>query len=150
MSSKHFEVGNRLAIGPRRTLHPHRCQGSPAPRATPTSSANPSTAAWVTSWRLATYVHAVLDAPEAVEEICATDKSVLFSLCAGGIISSMTLGHLVATGQEHRLAGFALGVTLHDQSHAGLMASATSPELVAAAAAKPRATDEVGVVSASE
>jgi len=60
----------------------------------------------------------------------------------------MTLGHLVATGQEHRLAGFALGVTLLDQSHAGLMASVTSLELVAAAAAKPRATDEVGVVSA--
>ena len=88
----------------------------------------------MTSWRLATCVHAVLDALEAVEEICATDKSVLFSLCAGGIISSMTLGHLVATGQEHRLAGFALGVTLLDQSHAGLMASVTSPELVAAAA----------------
>jgi len=91
------------------------------------------------SWGLDTYVQAVLDAMDAVEEIGDTDKSVLFSLCAGGIISSLTLGHLVHTGQEHRLAGFALGVTLLDQSRAGVMAAVTSPELVRAAAAKSRA-----------
>jgi len=89
-------------------------------------------------WGLDTYVQAVLDAMGAAEQICRTDKSILFSLCAGGIISSLTLGHLVATGQEHRLAGFALGVTLLDQSRAGLMSSVTNPELVAAAAAKSR------------
>ncbi len=64
---------------------------------------------------------------------------MLFSLCAGGVISSLTLAHLVATGQEHRLAGFALGVTLLDQSHAGLMSSLTSPQVAAAAAARSRA-----------
>ena len=90
-------------------------------------------------WGLDTYVQAVLEALGAVEDICATDKSVLFSLCAGGIISTLALGHLVATGQEHRLAGFSLGVTLLDQSRAGLMSSVTSPELVAAAAARSRA-----------
>ena len=91
------------------------------------------------NWGLDTYVQAVLDAMAAVEEICETEKSILFSLCAGGIISTLTLGHLVATGQEDRLAGFALGVTLLDQSRAGLMASITNPEVVAAAAAKSRA-----------
>ncbi|MEO9221607.1 MAG: poly(3-hydroxyalkanoate) polymerase, partial [Mycobacteriaceae bacterium] len=84
------------------------------------------------SWGLDTYVQAVLDAMDAVEEICQTDKSVLFSLCAGGITSSLVLGHLVHTGQEGRIAGFALGVTLLDQSHAGLMSAVMSPELVAA------------------
>ncbi len=91
------------------------------------------------SWGLDTYVQSVLDALDAVEEISATDKTVLFGLCAGGIISALTLGHLVHTGQEHRLAGFSLGVTLLDQAQAGLMSSITSPELVKAAAAKSRA-----------
>ena len=91
------------------------------------------------SWGLDTYVRAVLEAMAAVEEIAATDKQILFSLCAGGIISSLTLGHLIDTGQEDRLAGFSLGVTLLDQARAGLMSSVTSPELARAAAAKSRA-----------
>ena len=90
-------------------------------------------------WGLDAYVGAVLEALTAVEGITRSSQSVLFSLCAGGIISSLTLGHLVATGQEQRLAGFALGVTLLDQSHAGLMASLTSPEVAAVAAARSRA-----------
>ena len=91
-------------------------------------------------WGLDTYVQAVLDAMTAVEQITRSAKSVLFSLCAGGIISSLVLGHLVATGQENRLAAFSLGVTMLDQSRAGLMSSVTSPEMVSAAAAKSRAT----------
>ena len=91
------------------------------------------------AWGLDTYVQAVLDAMDAVEAITKSPKSILFSLCAGGIISSLTLGHLVATGREDRLAAFSLGVTLLDQSRAGLMASVTSPELVKAAAAKSKA-----------
>jgi len=89
-------------------------------------------------WGLDEYVGAVIEALGAVEQICRTTKTVLFSLCAGGIISSLALAHLVATGQEHRLAGFALGVTLLDQSRAGLMSSLTSPQVAAAAAAKSR------------
>jgi len=90
-------------------------------------------------WGLDAYVSAVLEALGAVEEISRSTKSVLFSLCAGGVISSLALGHLVSTGQEHRLAGFALGVTLLDQSHAGLMSSLASPEVAAVAAARSRA-----------
>ncbi|WP_375504212.1 PHA/PHB synthase family protein [uncultured Jatrophihabitans sp.] len=91
------------------------------------------------AWGLDTYVQAVLDAMTAVEAISKSRKTLLFSLCAGGIISSLVLGYLVATGQENRLAAFALGVTMLDQSRAGLMSSVTSPELVAAASAKSRA-----------
>ncbi len=91
-------------------------------------------------WGLDTYVQAVLDAMDAVEGICQVEQSILFSLCAGGIISSLLLGHLVNTGQQDRLAGFALGVTLLDQSRAGLMSAVTSPALVAAATAKSRRT----------
>lgn len=91
------------------------------------------------AWGLDTYVQAVLDAMTAVEAISKSQKTLLFSLCAGGIISSLVLGYLVATGQENRLAAFALGVTMLDQSRAGLMSSVTSPDLVAAASAKSRA-----------
>ena len=91
------------------------------------------------AWGLDTYVQAVLDALTAVEAISKSQKTLLFSLCAGGIISSLVLGYLVATGQENRLAAFALGVTMLDQSRAGLMSSVTSPQLVAAASAKSRA-----------
>jgi polyhydroxyalkanoate synthase len=90
-------------------------------------------------WNLDTYVTAVLEALTAVEDITRTRKTVLFGLCAGGIISALTLGHLVATGQERRIAGLSLGVTLLDQSHAGLVSSLTSPEVAAAAAARSRA-----------
>ncbi|WP_295702847.1 alpha/beta fold hydrolase [Lapillicoccus sp.] len=90
-------------------------------------------------WGLDAYVAAVIEALGAVEDICRTTKTVLFSLCAGGIISSLALAHLVATGQEHRLAGFALGVTLLDQSRAGLMSSLTSRQVATVAAAKSRA-----------
>ncbi|MEO9137568.1 MAG: alpha/beta fold hydrolase [Jatrophihabitans sp.] len=91
------------------------------------------------AWGLDTYVQAVLDAMTAVEEITKSNKSILFSLCAGGIISSLVLGHLVATGQENRLAAFSIGVTMLDQSRAGLMSSLTSPEMLAVATAKSRA-----------
>lgn len=91
------------------------------------------------SWGMDTYVQSVLDAMAAVEDIAETDKTVLFGLCAGGIISALTLGHLVHIGEEHRLAGFSVGVTLLDQARAGLLSSVTSPDLVKAAAAKSRA-----------
>ncbi|MEO6880743.1 MAG: alpha/beta fold hydrolase, partial [Mycobacteriaceae bacterium] len=74
-----------------------------------------------------------------VEEIAETDKTVLFSLCAGGIISALTLGYLIDTDQEDRLAAFSMGVTLLDQSRAGLMSSVMSKEVVQAAKAKSRA-----------
>lgn len=91
------------------------------------------------SWGLDAYVGAVLEAMDTVEEIAETTEQVLFSLCAGGIISALTLGHLIDTGTEHRLSGFSLGVTLLDQSRAGLMSAATTPEVIRAATAKSRA-----------
>ncbi|WP_460868977.1 PHA/PHB synthase family protein [Rhodococcus aerolatus] len=91
------------------------------------------------SWGLDDYVRAVLEALDAVEEIAETDKTVIFSLCAGGIISALTLGYLLATDQEDRLAAFSMGVTLLDQSRAGLMSSVMSNEVVQAAKAKSRA-----------
>jgi polyhydroxyalkanoate synthase len=81
-------------------------------------------------WDLDTYAQAVLDALEAVEAINgATDESGdaigthLLGLCAGGITASCVVAHLAAQGQLDRIASLTLGVTVLDQSRAGLVGS---------------------------
>jgi len=70
-------------------------------------------------WNLDAYVRSVLSALEAVEEITGSDRSHLLGLCAGGIVSSLAVAHLAAAGEQHRIAGLTLGVTLLDQARAG-------------------------------
>ncbi len=70
-------------------------------------------------WDLDSYVGAVLEALDAVVEITGSERSHLLGLCAGGIVSSLALAHLAATGQQDRVAGLTLGVTLLDQARAG-------------------------------
>jgi polyhydroxyalkanoate synthase len=80
-------------------------------------------------WSLDTYAQAVLDALETVEEITghgAGDKpggTHLLGLCAGGITASCVAAHLAARGQLDRIASLTLGVTVLDQSRAGLVGS---------------------------
>ena len=59
-------------------------------------------------WGMDTYVQAVLDALDAVQRVCGVHQTALIGVCAGGIIASITAGHLAATGQ----AGPARGVRL--------------------------------------
>lgn len=70
-------------------------------------------------WNLDTYCEAVLTALDAVEEITGTSKTHLMGLCAGGTISAMMLAHLAATGQQDRIAGLVLSVTVLDWDSAG-------------------------------
>jgi polyhydroxyalkanoate synthase subunit PhaC len=70
-------------------------------------------------WGLDDYVTAVLDALEAVERITGSERTHLLGLCAGGIVSSVAVAHLAAIGQQERIAGLALGVTVLDQERAG-------------------------------
>jgi polyhydroxyalkanoate synthase subunit PhaC len=46
---------------------------------------------------------AVLDALDAVEGICGTDRTVLTGMCSGGIIASLVAAHLAATDRQNRL-----------------------------------------------
>ena len=85
-------------------------------------------------WGFDTYCAAILDALAAVEAICATDRTVLLGLCSGGILTSLTLAHLAATGQQDRVAGLTLGVTVLDQAQAGTAGALLDPELAATAA----------------
>lgn len=70
-------------------------------------------------WSLDDYATAVLEALEAVERIADSERTHLLGLCAGGIVASIAVGHLSATGEQQRIAGLALGVTVLDQERAG-------------------------------
>jgi len=70
-------------------------------------------------WDLDTYAGAVLEALETVEEITGADKTHVMGLCAGGIVLSAVVAHLAAEGEQDRIAGLTLGVTVLDQHNAG-------------------------------
>jgi polyhydroxyalkanoate synthase len=89
-------------------------------------------------WNLDTYVEAVLDALDAVQEICQVDRTVLTGVCSGGIIASLTAGYLAGSGGLDRLAGLAFAVTVLDHSRAGIPAAIADKYLAAAATAASR------------
>src|SRR3954447_6448535 len=80
-------------------------------------------------WDLDTYARAVLDSLEAVETITGHGSADnpggthLLGLCAGGITASCVAAHLAARGELNRIASLTLGVTVLDQSRAGLVGS---------------------------
>jgi polyhydroxyalkanoate synthase len=86
-------------------------------------------------WDLGTYVQAVLDALAVVERICHSDRTVLSGICSGGVIASIAAAHLASTGQEGRLAAFALLVTVLDTARAGTAGALADRRLAAAATA---------------
>jgi len=74
-------------------------------------------------WDLDAYVRSVLEALDAVEQISGSARSHVLGLCAGGIVSSAAVAHLVAKGEQDRVVGLSLGVTLLDQERAGTVGS---------------------------
>jgi polyhydroxyalkanoate synthase subunit PhaC len=90
------------------------------------------------SWGMDTYVQSVLDALDAVERICGTERTALTGVCAGGIIAAIAASHLAATGRQDRLAAFGLLVTVLDTARAGTAAALTDRRLAAAAVARSR------------
>ncbi len=81
------------------------------------------------------YAGSVLDAMDAVEQVSGSARSLLFALCAGGIVTSTVVSHLTATGHADRVAGLTLGVTVLDQQHAGTVGSLVDAPTAAAAQA---------------
>jgi hypothetical protein len=75
------------------------------------------------------YAGSVVAAMDALEDITGADRALLFALCAGGIVTSTAVSHLVATGRQDRVAGLTLGVTVLDQQHAGTIGSTRPPRL---------------------
>ncbi len=81
------------------------------------------------------YAGSVVRAMDAVAEITGCDRALLFALCAGGIVTSTVVSHLVATGRQDRVAGLTLGVTVLDQQQNGTVGSLVDRPTASAAAA---------------
>jgi polyhydroxyalkanoate synthase subunit PhaC len=91
-------------------------------------------------WGADAYGKAIIEAEQAARRICRADRSLVLGLCSGGILAAMVLAHLAATGQQHRIAGFAVAVTVLDQARAGMGAAVldevTAQAAIAASAAR--------------
>ena len=84
-------------------------------------------------WGLDTYGQAILDALSACEDISRQKATGVFGICSGGMISSMVMAHLAATGQQDRVASYSLAVTVLDQERAGTTSALLSNTVAAAA-----------------
>ena len=89
-------------------------------------------------WGFDTYVGAVLEALDAVEDITDVDRTHLLAACSGGILASMAAAHLAETGQEDRLASLDLLVTVLDQAPSGLAGALVDERTAARAVAASR------------
>ena len=81
------------------------------------------------AWDFDTYVGAVLEALEAVEEVTGSATTMLGGICSGGILASMTAAYLAGIGRQDRLAGLCLAVTVIDNHDAGTVAALSDPRL---------------------
>jgi polyhydroxyalkanoate synthase len=87
-------------------------------------------------WNFDTYVRAILDALDAVEEITGSDRTVLGGICSGGILASITAAYLAGIGHQDRLAAICLAVTVIDNHDAGTISALSDPRLAALAKAQ--------------
>ncbi len=92
-------------------------------------------------WGLDTYGAAIIEAMDTAQKIARQDQVALFALCSGGMLTSMVLGHLAATGDLGRVSAFSLAVTVLDQAQAGLPSALLSHK---AAAASTKVSKEKG------
>ncbi|GAA1267030.1 class II poly(R)-hydroxyalkanoic acid synthase [Pseudonocardia aurantiaca] len=90
-------------------------------------------------WGADTYCQAILDASATARDIAGTDALHLMGACSGGILASMALAHLAQIGQQHRIAGVTLLVTLLDQAPAGTAGAVVDETTAEAAVAVSRA-----------
>jgi polyhydroxyalkanoate synthase len=87
-------------------------------------------------WNFDTYVRAILDALDAVEEITGSDQTALGGICSGGILASMTAAYLAGIGRQDRLAAICLAVTVIDNHDAGTVSALSDPRLATLAKQK--------------
>lgn len=84
-----------------------------------------------------TYADAVLQARDAVAQICRQGAIHLAAACSGGIITSGLIGHLAATGRlDENVASLTLMVCALDNARAGTASALVGRELAAAAVAE--------------
>ncbi len=97
-------------------------------------------------WGLDDYVGACKDAIAAVCEITGSPDCNLAGVCAGGITTALTLGHLAALGDQ-RVNSVTLMVTMLDTSQPSMTGMFATPALVKEAVASSR---KKGVLSGDD
>ncbi|GAB3856788.1 class II poly(R)-hydroxyalkanoic acid synthase [Nocardioides maradonensis] len=81
------------------------------------------------AWNFDTYVRAILDALDAVEEITGAETTFLGGICSGGILASITAAYLAGIGRQDRIAALCLAVTVIDNHDAGTVSALSDPRL---------------------
>jgi polyhydroxyalkanoate synthase len=89
-------------------------------------------------WGLDTYGQAIIDAMDAVERVTGSAQVALQAFCSGGIITSMVLAHLAATGRQDRVSAASFAVTVLDWARAGTVSALMDEESVKAATERSR------------
>lgn len=89
-------------------------------------------------WGADTYGEAIVAAMAAARSISRQERVALLGICSGGMLASMVMGHLAATGELDGVAAFSLAVTVLDQERAGITSALLSPEAAAAATRRSR------------
>jgi polyhydroxyalkanoate synthase subunit PhaC len=84
-------------------------------------------------WGLDHYAAAVLEALEAIEAICGTERTHVVGNCAGGLLASSLCAHLAAKGLLDRVASLTLGVCVIDNERSNVVNAMASRRSVGAA-----------------
>jgi polyhydroxyalkanoate synthase len=87
------------------------------------------------SWGLDTYAEATLSALDAACAVSESEQAQLVAFCGGGIAAACAAGHLAANGEQERLAGLTLGVTVLDNEQAGVPSAFVNRDIARAALA---------------
>jgi polyhydroxyalkanoate synthase len=98
-------------------------------------------------WGLDDYVQACLDAVEVASELSGGEAVNVMGLCAGGVMLSLLLGHLAATGRTERVASATLAVAMLDMASPSMFGMFASDAVVAAALRRSR---EKGILDGAE
>jgi polyhydroxyalkanoate synthase len=84
-------------------------------------------------WGFDAYGAAIIEALDGVQKIAGTDSAHLLGTCSGGILAAMTAAHLSEIGEDDRIAGLTLAVTVLDQNRAGFASAMMSDRAAQAA-----------------
>jgi polyhydroxyalkanoate synthase len=87
------------------------------------------------SWGFDAYVEAILDAVDAVAEICGADAVHLLGGCSGGILASLAAAVCASPDAGRRLASLTLLVTMLDQSRTDAVGALVDESMADAAIA---------------
>lgn len=90
------------------------------------------------TWGLDTYGAAIISALGITRRVAQADQTHVLSICSGGLLAAMTLGHLAAEGELSQVATFGLAVSVIDNEDAGVVGALADRRVADAAVAQSR------------